>query len=97
MVGHTWGQQAVRFDDGAGVVCFPGDVMPTIHHAGPAYSLGYDMLPHENMVSKQRLLEHAARDGWRIVLDHEPGNPVVRVVPEPDHAGRFSLETVAGT
>ena len=97
MVGHTWGQQAVRFDDGAGVVCFPGDVLPTIHHAGPAYSLGYDMLPHENMVSKQELLEQAARDRWRIVLDHEPGDPVVRVVPHPDHAGRFSLETVAGT
>ena len=64
---------------------------------GPAYSLGYDMLPHENMVSKQELLEQAARDRWRIVLDHEPGDPVVRVVPHPDHAGRFSLETVAGT
>ena len=55
------------------------------------------MLPHENMVSKQELLEQAARDRWRIVLDHEPGDPVVRVVPHPDHAGRFSLETVAGT
>ncbi len=91
MVGHTWGQQAVRFDDGAGIVCFPGDVMPTVHHAGPAYSLGYDMLPYENMLSKQALLRRASEDNWRLVLDHEPGNPVVRVAPDPDAAGRFRL------
>jgi glyoxylase-like metal-dependent hydrolase (beta-lactamase superfamily II) len=35
MPGHTWGQQAVRFDDGEGFVCFPGDVLPTVHHAPP--------------------------------------------------------------
>ncbi len=94
MVGHTWGQQAVLFDDADGIVCFPGDVMPTVHHAGPAYSLGYDMLPYENMVSKAKLLEQAANESWRIVLDHEPGNPVVRVTPDPERAGRYTLETV---
>ncbi len=91
MVGHTWGQQAVRFDDGTGIVCFPGDVMPTVHHAHRAYSLGYDMLPYENMHSKMELLARAATDDWRIVLDHEPGNPVVRVRPDADHSGRFEL------
>ncbi len=96
MVGHTWGQQAVRFDDGAGIVCFPGDVMPTVHHAGPAYSLGYDMLPYENMLSKEALLRQASEDNWRLVLDHEPGNPVVRVAPDPGAAGRFHLLQVAG-
>ena len=96
MVGHTWGHQAVRFDDGEGIVCFPGDVMPTVHHAGPAYSLGYDMLPYENMLSKQALLEQASRDNWRLVLDHEPGNPVVRVAPETGKAGRFRLVQEAG-
>ena len=96
MVGHTWGQQAVRFDDGDGIVCFPGDVMPTVHHAGPAYSLGYDMLPYENMLSKQALLRQASQDNWRLVLDHEPGNPVVRVAPETGDAGRFRLVQETG-
>jgi glyoxylase-like metal-dependent hydrolase (beta-lactamase superfamily II) len=91
MVGHTWGQQAVRFDDGDGVVCFPGDVIPTVHHAGPAFSMGYDMLPHENMISKARLLDRAHRGRWRLVLDHEPGDPVVRPVPDPERPDRFTL------
>ena len=97
MVGHTWGQQAIIFDDPDGVVCFPGDVMPTVNHAGAAFSLGYDMLPYENMLSKMKLLEQASNESWRLVLDHEPGNPVVRVAPDPERTGRFTLETVQAT
>jgi glyoxylase-like metal-dependent hydrolase (beta-lactamase superfamily II) len=92
MPGHTWGQHAITFDDGDGLVCFPGDVMPTVHHAGPTTSMGYDMLPHVNMQSKAQLLDRARRESWRLVLDHEPGNPVVRVSEDPDRAGRFRLE-----
>jgi len=92
MIGHTWGQQAVRFSDDQGIVCFPGDVMPTKNHAGPAYNLGYDMLPYANMLSKQKLLEQAANEGWRIALDHEPGEAVVRVKHDPDRKGRFILK-----
>ena len=94
MVGHTWGQQAVRFDDGQGIVCFPGDVMPTVNHVGPSFNMGYDMLPYENMLSKQALLQRAAEENWRLVLDHEPGAAVQRVSPDPDRAGRFLLHRV---
>ena len=94
VVGHTWGQHAVRFDDGEGVVCFPGDVMPTVHHAAPAFSMGYDVLPHENMRTKMRLLEQARNESWRIVLDHEPGHAVVAVLDDTDRAGRFRLEPI---
>jgi glyoxylase-like metal-dependent hydrolase (beta-lactamase superfamily II) len=79
MAGHTWGQQAIRFEDGAGTVCFAGDVLPTAAHLGPAYNMAYDMLPYTNMQSKAGLLRRAAAEGWRLVLDHEPGWPVVRV------------------
>ena len=91
MVGHTWGQQAVRFEDGDGTVCFPGDCVPTVNHAGLAFSLAYDMLPYENMLSKAALLERAHAENWRIVLDHEPGNPVVRVAPDPRDPSRLTL------
>ncbi len=93
--GHTWGQQAVRFEDGEGVVCFPGDVCPTINHGGAAFSMGYDMLPHENMKTKASLFEKASAEGWRLVLDHEPDprKAVVRVVR--DERGRFHLEPVS--
>ncbi len=94
MPGHTWGQQAVLFDDGDGWVCFPADVMPTVNHAAPAFNMAYDMLPVENMRSKAALLERAAKERWRLVLDHEPGHPIVRPVQDPDRPGRFRLEEV---
>jgi glyoxylase-like metal-dependent hydrolase (beta-lactamase superfamily II) len=92
--GHTWGIQAVLFADDEGTVCYPGDVIPTVNHAGLAYSLGYDMMPHQNMLTKQTLLERAQREKWRLVLDHETGPPVVRVGPHPTKPGQFELVAV---
>jgi glyoxylase-like metal-dependent hydrolase (beta-lactamase superfamily II) len=91
MLGHTWGQQAVRFEDERGVVCFPGDVLPTVNHVGLAYSLAYDMLPYHSMVSKHRLYQNAISENWRLVLDHEPGHAVARVEQDKEHAERFKL------
>lgn len=78
--GHTWGQQAVKFRaaDGSTVVFTP-DVLPTVQHVGAAYSLGYDVEPYTSMVTRRWLLDEAARAGWLLVLDHEPGEPVFRV------------------
>ena len=92
MPGHTWGQQAVRFDDEKGVVCFPGDVMPTVHHVAPAFGMGYDMLPYQNMRSKLAFLSRASKEDWRLVLDHEPGEAVVRVIADEQKPNRYRLE-----
>jgi glyoxylase-like metal-dependent hydrolase (beta-lactamase superfamily II) len=96
MPGHTWGQQAVRFADAGGIVCFPGDVMPTANHANLAFSMGYDMEPYTNMLSKRDLLERAAGEGWRLALDHEPDsqNTVVRVARDAERPERFTLEPI---
>jgi glyoxylase-like metal-dependent hydrolase (beta-lactamase superfamily II) len=75
--GHTWHHQAVTWRDALGTVCYPGDVMPTVHHAHPSSSLGYDMLPYRTMLTKRELLEEADAGRWRLVLDHEPGECVV--------------------
>ena len=76
--GHTWGHQIVTWRDAEGTVCYPGDVMPTRHHAHLSASLGYDMLPYQTMLTKRALLEVADRERWRMVLDHEPGDCVVQ-------------------
>jgi glyoxylase-like metal-dependent hydrolase (beta-lactamase superfamily II) len=78
--GHTWGQQATMFvDDRGRTVVFTPDVMPTVNHIGAAYSLAYDVEPYTSMVTKRWFLEEAAAGDWLLVLDHEPGNPCVRV------------------
>lgn len=92
--GHTWGQHAIRFADEHGVIAFLGDVMPTINHVGPAFNMGYDMLPHENMLTKGAALQRAAAEGWRLVLDHEAGNPIVRVAADVERGGRHELQPV---
>jgi len=65
--------------------------MPTAHHVGSAFSMAYDMLPYENMLRKAALLERAEGEGWRLVLDHEPGEPVRRVERDPSQPGRYFL------
>lgn len=92
--GHTWGQQAVLFEDGNGVICFPGDMMPTQSHVGSAWNMAYDMLPHQNMLTKEALLTEAFESNWRIVIDHEPGHPIVTV--GRDDRGRFNLADAEG-
>lgn len=87
LVGHTWGQQGVLWRDTHGTLCYPGDLLPTIHHAHPAASLGYDMLPYDTMLTKRALLAEAEREDWRLVLDHEPGPCVVRA-----RGGRLVLD-----
>lgn len=86
--GHTWGQQAVKFREPdpltspsskGRTVVFTPDVMPTVNHLGAAYSLAYDVEPYTSMVSRHWFLDEAARSGWVLCLDHEPGHPLVRV------------------
>ncbi len=88
--GHTWGQQAIAFEDTRGrKIVFSADLIPTVNHVGASYSLGYDVEPFTSMVTKRWFLEAAAEGGWTLVLDHEPGNPLQKV--ERTERGWFEL------
>ena len=63
----------------------------TIHHAHHSAATAYDMEPYETMQVKRRFLERAVDERWTIVLDHEPGDPVVRALR--DDRGRIGLVT----
>jgi glyoxylase-like metal-dependent hydrolase (beta-lactamase superfamily II) len=91
--GHTWGHQGVFFraDDGETVV-FPGDLMPTEHHASPTHGMAYDVEAYTAMQQKIDFLRRAVAEGWTIVLDHEPGEPVRRAVSDPEQTDRWTLE-----
>ncbi len=92
--GHTWGHQSVRAHTKTGVVAFLGDVVPTVNHAPPAFSMGYDMLPWDNMKTKQAALSQAMEEQWQLVLAHEPNNPWVRVIDDPRSHGRHAFEAL---
>ena len=95
--GHTWGMQGVRFHDAEGEIAFPGDLIPTRLHAHPSVTLAYDVLPHESMMRRRAFLERAENEGTRLVLDHEPGKPVVRVARDPAEPSRRTLVPVDGS
>jgi glyoxylase-like metal-dependent hydrolase (beta-lactamase superfamily II) len=92
--GHTWGMQGVRFRDDHGEIAFPGDLIPTRLHAHPSVTLAYDVLPHESMVRRRTFLAKAEAEGTRLVLDHEPGAPTVRVARDPEDPSRYALVPV---
>ena len=93
-IGHTWGHQSVRVDTQDEVVAFLGDVVPTCNHMPLAFSMGYDMLPWDNMKTKEAVLKLAMDEGWRLVLAHEPGHPEVRIIPDPAGHGRLTFESL---
>jgi glyoxylase-like metal-dependent hydrolase (beta-lactamase superfamily II) len=92
--GHTRHQQGVVLASGGETVLLPADLMPTSAHVGLRYNMAYDLLPHENMVLKGRLLEEAIRGGWRLMLGQDPGWSTWRV--DQDSRGRFVLERWSG-
>ena len=96
--GHTWGHQSVLVDAPGAPVLYAGDACPTIHHAHPAASLGYDMMAYEAMCTKLALLDRAERGGWTIALDHDAEHALVRVVRTSAREGgdRLSLAPVGG-
>ncbi len=88
--GHTWGQQAIMFNDPAGnTVVFTPDVMPTAWHVGSAYSMAYDVEPYTSLISRRWFLYEAMTRNWLLVIDHEPNTPLVRV--REDGKGWFKL------
>lgn len=77
--GHTRAHQSVFVQSGDETLFYPADLCPTPAHVRPAYNMGYDMIPYENLVAKSALLPQAADEGWLIVFDHEPEQKVARV------------------
>jgi glyoxylase-like metal-dependent hydrolase (beta-lactamase superfamily II) len=80
--GHTRGHHSILVEGRDRSALFLGDVMPTRHHVGAPYNMGYDLLPLENRESKRSMLRTAAERDWLIVIDHDPDTPVVRVVKD---------------
>ena len=83
--GHTRGHHSIIIAGRDRYAVYGGDVMPTRHHLGPPYGMAYDLFPLDNRASKEKLLKTVADHDGLLVIDHEPGTPVVRVTPDGDY------------
>ena len=52
--------------------------MPTVHHVGAAYSLGYDVEPYTSMVTRRWFLEEAAAGDWLLMAWKDLGHSAKR-------------------
>jgi glyoxylase-like metal-dependent hydrolase (beta-lactamase superfamily II) len=93
MPGHTWGQQAVVFQQpgAAGPHCFVPDVMPTRYHNRPTCNLSYDVEPYTSMLSRIELFERAGKEGWLLTLVHEHGDPHFRITLDGESGSEWQL------
>lgn len=87
--GHTRHQQGILIEGGGRCMFLPADLMPTAAHAGLRYNMAYDLLPYENMVNKQRVLEQAAAESWTLLLGQDPTEAAWTV--KDQGKGRFAL------
>lgn len=93
--GHTEGLQWIKVGEGRGAVVYPADLIPTAHHLGVPYVMGYDLCAKTSMEEKAKFLEQAIAEEWIVVFEHdahtpaailgrdERGNPIVKQVVTP--------------
>lgn len=66
-------------------------MIPTAAHLGLRHNRAYDLMPYENMVNKEKLLQTVARSGATLLLGQDPGCPAWRVEENP---GRYNATKV---
>jgi glyoxylase-like metal-dependent hydrolase (beta-lactamase superfamily II) len=78
--GHTAGHLMVLVETPEGTVVYPADLIPTRHHVRVPYVASVDLYPLDVVRWKETLLRDAVRGNWHLILDHDPGEPIGRVV-----------------
>ena len=74
--GHTPFLHVPVIRTGEHTIAFLSDLVPTASHVPFPYIMGYDLEPLRTLESKKRILGAAAREGWRLVFEHDHDLPL---------------------
>lgn len=74
--GHTPFLHVPVVRTGEHTIAFLADLVPTASHVPFPYIMGYDVEPLRTLDSKKRILPTAAREGWRLVFEHDDDLPL---------------------
>ena len=74
--GHTPFLHVPLIRTGEHTIAFLSDLAPTASHVPFPYIMGYDLEPLRTLESKKRILTTAAREGWRLVFEHDDDMPM---------------------
>ena len=72
--GHTRALQGILIH-GEPSLFYPSDLVPTSSHVRAVFGMGYDNFPLTNIEEKRTWLPRAAREGWRVVFEHDARTP----------------------
>lgn len=70
--GHTPYHQSVLVEAGDDTLFYPADLVPTEAHVPLPWIMGYDVEPLRTLESKREWLGRAGREGWVVILEHDP-------------------------
>jgi glyoxylase-like metal-dependent hydrolase (beta-lactamase superfamily II) len=69
--GHSLGHQVVFVRSKGETLLFFGDLLPTVRHLPPLWTMAYDLVPMDVIETKRALLEEAAAEGWWAHFYHD--------------------------
>lgn len=69
--GHTIAQQMLKLSDSSNTFLFCGDLIPTMYHIPIPYVMGYDIQPLKTVEEKQKYLQLAVDEGWKLIFGHD--------------------------
>jgi glyoxylase-like metal-dependent hydrolase (beta-lactamase superfamily II) len=80
--GHVPWLQTVVVRDRGETAAFMSDLIPLTAHLPLPWIMGYDVEPLRTLESKRAFLDEAAREGWKLVFEHDPAVAVGRLKRE---------------
>ncbi len=78
--GHTRDHQVVFARSKGETLLFFGDLVPTVRHVPPLWTMAYDLVPMDVIERKKELLAEAAAEGWLVHFYHDQDPRPARVV-----------------
>jgi len=72
--GHTFSQQMLKIADASNIFLFCGDLIPTMYHIPIPYVMGYDIQPLITVQEKEKFLNLAVEENWKLIFGHDHTN-----------------------
>ena len=79
-------------------IIYAADLIPSAHHVGLPYIMGYDIRPLVTLDEKTSFLKEVAQKGYYLFLEHDLNTEVITIKLDdkgrPEVDKRFTLEEV---
>jgi len=85
--GHVRHHQCVEIQSGGRKAYYWADLMPTTAHVKPAWTMSYDLFPHEVALLREKLLQRAVAEEWVNIFEHDP-NVAMAILRKDDKGYR---------